>query len=88
MNVNDEQYVENYQNKNVSVYLTEEEYDVVKTLKNTDEVTYSFDDEQKTLLADYKINYITNSDGEKIDIWYKQYIKNLEASGFNCKIVK
>lgn len=88
INIDNEQYVENYQNKNVSVYFDEENYNIAKTIENTDTVTYSFDDGQKTLLADYQVSNITNSDGEKINIWYKEYIKNLELSGYSCKIVK
>ena len=88
INVNSDQYVENYQNKNISTYLNEEDYNAAKTIENTDMVTYSFDDDQKVLLADYQISYVTNANGENVSIWYKEYIKNLEASGLSCKIVK
>lgn len=88
LNINKEQYIEDYQSKNTTIFSSQEQYQAAKTIENTDNVTYSFDDERLILIADYGTNYIKNSDGVKIDIWYKDYIKNLETTGFTCKVEK
>lgn len=88
ININKEQYIENYQSKNINIFLEQEQYDLAKSVENTDDVTYSFNDDKKTMLIDYGITAIKNDNGETINIWYKDYIKNLETAGFSCKIVK
>ena len=88
LNINKEQYIENYQSINTSIFSNQEQYEVAKTIENTDTVTYSFDDDKMTMLADYGTSYIQNDSGEKINIWYKEYIKNLETAGYTCKLVK
>ena len=88
ININKEQYVENYQNKNVTIYSDIDQYNSIKEIPNTEEVTYNFDDKNQTVTAEYKINELTDLEGNQINLWYKEYIKNIELSGYNCKITK
>lgn len=88
VNINKEQYVENYQNKDVTIYSNIDQYNLVKEIPNTEEVTYKFDDKNQTVTAEYKINKLTDSEGNMIELWYKEYIKNIELSGYVCKIIK
>lgn len=88
VNIDKNQYVENYQYKNINTFLDQEQYELVKSMENTDTTTYLFDDDKKTVLTDYGISIVQNGTGEKVDIWYREYIKNLEKAGFSCKIVK
>lgn len=88
INIDNEQYVESYQNKGITIYLEQQDYESAKQLENTDNMTYSYDDSKKSVLVDYGISYIQNSEGEKVNIWYKDYIKNLESTGFTCKLTK
>lgn len=88
INIDKDQYVENYQSKNVNIFYNQEQYDLAKSIENTDTITYSYDDDKKTILIDYGTNIIKDENGEKVNIWYKEYIKNLENSGFTCKMIK
>lgn len=88
VNINKEQYVENYQNKDITIYSDIDQYNSVKGISDTEEVTYKFDDKNQTVTAEYKINKLTDSEGNKIELWYKEYIKNIELSGYTCKIIK
>lgn len=88
ININKEQYIDNYQNKIINTYIDEELYNTAKTIENNEQITYTFDDTKKTLIADYGISNVTDSDGNNINIWYKDYIKNIEKSGFVCQMIK
>lgn len=88
VNINKEQYVENYQNKDITIYSDIDQYNSVKGISDTEEVTYKFDDKNQTVTAEYKINKLTDSEGNRIELWYKEYIKNIELSGYTCKIIK
>lgn len=88
VNINKEQYVENYQNKDITIYSDIDQYNSVKGISDTEEVTYKFDDKNQIVTAEYKINKLTDSEGNRIELWYKEYIKNIELSGYTCKIIK
>ena len=88
VNINKEQYVESYQNQNVTTYSDIEQYNSIKEIPNTDEVTYKFDDKKMTVTAEYKLNQMIDSEGNLTEVWYKEYIKNVELSGYTCKIIK
>lgn len=88
VNIDKNQYVENYQYKNINTFLDQEQYEFAKSMESTDTTTYVFDDDKKTVLTDYGTSIVQNETGEKVDIWYQEYIKNLETAGFSCKIVK
>lgn len=88
VNINKEQYVESYQNQDVTVYSDIEQYNSIKEIPNTDEVTYKFDDKKMTVTAEYKLNQMIDSEGNLTEVWYKEYIKNVELSGYTCKIIK
>ena len=41
-----------------------------------------------TVTAEYKLNQMIDSEGNSTEVWYKEYIKNVELSGYTCKIIK
>lgn len=88
ININKEQYVESYQNKDVTIYFDEEQYNAVKEIPNTEEATYIFDDKTKTVTSEYNLSEMTDADGNQVQIWYKEYVKNIEESGYKCKVIK
>lgn len=88
VNIDKNQYVENYQYKNINTFLDQEQYELVKSMENTDTTTYVFDDDKKAVLTDYGTSIVQNETGEKVDIWYQEYIKNLESLNYKCTILK
>ena len=57
-------------------------------IPSTEEVTYKFNDKTMTVTAEYKLNQMIDSEGNSTEVWYKEYIKNVELSGYTCKIIK
>ena len=88
INVDKEQYVENYQNKDIITYFDNEQYNSAKEITSTDEITYNFNDKTKTVTSEYKKTQIIDSEGNLVYVWYKEYVKNVEDSGYNCKIIR
>ena len=88
VNINKEQYVESYQNKDITIYSDIEQYNSIKEIPSTEEVTYKFNDKTMTVTAEYKLNQLIDSEGNSTEVWYKEYIKNVELSGYTCKIIK
>ena len=88
VNINKEQYVESYQNKDITIYSDIEQYNSIKEIPSTEEVTYKFNDKTMTVTAEYKLNQMIDSEGSSTEVWYKEYIKNVELSGYTCKIIK
>ena len=88
VNIDKEQYVENYQDKNVTIYSDVDQYNSVKEVLTDADAGYKFDDKTKTVTVESKLNEILDSDGNVAKIWYKEYIKNIELSGYTCKIIK
>lgn len=88
LNIDNEQYVESYQNKSLSTYTDQTQYEFAKQVQNTETVTYSFDDNSKSVLSDFGTEELKDADNNKVNIWYRDYIKNLELSGYTCKLLK
>ena len=88
ININNDQYVKSYQNKNVIIYNNLEQYNLAKDIPSTDDVSYEFDDKNNKIIVEYKENQVTDSNGNLVEVWYKEYIKNIELSGYTCKMKK
>ena len=75
ININNDQYVKSYQNKNVIIYDNLEQYNLAKDIPSTDDVSYEFDDKNNKIIVEYKENQVTDSNGNLVEVWYKEYIK-------------
>ena len=64
------------------------EYEQFKEIVKNDELIYLYEDNNQTVTIKHDIDYIKNEQGEKIDFWYKEYIKNMESIGYICQIQK
>lgn len=88
ININKDQYVENYQNKIINTYFDKEQYKAIKDIESTEEVSYEYDDNNQVITTIYKIKNILDSENNLTNIWYKEYITNVEQSGFICEVIK